>query len=229
MKVLVRTERKVIAEILGLIQILDIYKAYRELGYSSLYSYLTEGLGYSEGAAQRRISAAKLYKEVPSIAKDLLTGTLNLSQISTAQSAIQQQEKSGTKIDSEEKYKILESLKGQNSIKTKQALQQQLPAYDPTPKSLTFPKNKNIQVQLSFTESEWKEVKEFLAANSHKVPDQKIECLLLRWARLERLRREKPVEINSPPLWRLDQSGNLQAKQRPGTQCIECETNGPKH
>lgn len=127
LKALVQTERKVIAEILKLIQILDITKSYRELGYSSLFNYLTAGLGYSEGAAQRRISSARLVKEIPSIGLDLQTGALNLTQVSMAHSAIQQQEKTGDKIKSEDKYKILEGLKNKNSFETKQSLQKQLP------------------------------------------------------------------------------------------------------
>ncbi|MEZ0391515.1 MAG: hypothetical protein ACAH59_04825, partial [Pseudobdellovibrionaceae bacterium] len=91
LKTLVRTERKITYEILLLIQTLDVTRGFRELGYSSLFEYLTKEVGYSEGSAQRRISSARLMKECPQVETEIQTGGLNLTQISLAQVAFRQE------------------------------------------------------------------------------------------------------------------------------------------
>lgn len=49
---------------------------------SSLFDYCVRELGYSEGAAQRRIVAARMLTEIPEIEKKIATGSLTLSNIS---------------------------------------------------------------------------------------------------------------------------------------------------
>ena len=51
----VKTEREATAAVLELLAEVDSRKLYLKEGYNSMYSYLTVGLSYSEGAAQRRI------------------------------------------------------------------------------------------------------------------------------------------------------------------------------
>ncbi len=194
LRVLVKTERKITLEILMVIQTFDITRSYLELGYSSLFDYLTRGIGYSEGAAQRRISSARLLKQVPEIKSEIQSGKINLTQVALAQVAINSQEKSDKKkISVEKKSEILMSLKSKTSFETKKLLQSELPSYDPTPKTLVNPKQETVSVTLSFTQDQWTQVQELLAMNSHKVPDQKIESLLLRLAAQERKRRAVQV------------------------------------
>src|SRR5690242_3386331 len=38
---------------------------YQDAGFSSLFTYLTEGLGYSEGSAARRCRAVRCYTDSP--------------------------------------------------------------------------------------------------------------------------------------------------------------------
>ena len=186
LKTLVKSERKITLEILQVIQMVLITRCYLELGYSSLYAYLTAGIGYSEGAAQRRISAAKLLKQVPELKADLQSGAINLTQVSFAQTAIRQQEKSERiKIGAAAKSRILSKLRVKNGFETKQILQAELPKYDPTPKSLISPSGQGVSVTLNFSKEEWMDVQALLAKKSHQVPDQRIESLLLRWAKME--------------------------------------------
>ncbi len=183
LKTLVKTERKITYEILLLIQTIDITKAYRELGYESLYAYLTKEVGYSEGAAQRRISSARLMKQVPKIENEIQTGDLNLTQVSLAYTAIRQEEKAlGAKISSANKSAILERLKCKNTFETQKVLQQELPSFEiPKPKAQPAG-NDRVFVTLEFHESEWRKVQSMMAEFSHKVPDQRLESLLLYFA-----------------------------------------------
>jgi hypothetical protein len=57
-------------------------KLYSELKYSSLFEYCVRHLGYSEGAAQRRISSARLMKKSPITQAALEKKEINLTQAS---------------------------------------------------------------------------------------------------------------------------------------------------
>lgn len=130
LKALAASERKITYEILLLIQTLDIGKAYRELGFSSLHEYLTKEIGYSEGAAHRRISSARLMKQVPSLDEKIKDGSLNLTQTSLAQVAIRQEEKAaGRKISPEQKIEILEKVQTKSTFETQRILKANLPNF----------------------------------------------------------------------------------------------------
>jgi len=183
LKALVKTERKLTYEILLLIQTLDLTKSYRELGYASLFEYLTKEVGYSDGSAQRRISSARLLKEIPQIAEDLKTGELNLTQVSLAQMAFRQEEKkSSEKIHRKAKELVLNQLKNKNSFETKKILKEGCPSFE-IPQSKPIPgSQQKVHITLELSEKEYEEIKFLLAKLSHKVPDQRIESALLYWA-----------------------------------------------
>jgi 5-methylcytosine-specific restriction endonuclease McrA len=97
-KKLVSSERNITDQILKAITELDVRRGYAELGFSSLFSYLTCGVGYSESAAQRRIASARLMAKVSQPVQAILRtklqdGGLNLSQVSKLGSMLQTIEK----------------------------------------------------------------------------------------------------------------------------------------
>lgn len=180
LKALVQSERKITNEILMIIQTIDARRSYCDLGFSSLYAYLTKGIGYSESAAQRRISSARLLKDIPQMTSHIQTGELNLSQISLAQMALRQEEKSqGVKISTEKKEEILSKVMSQNFEETKRILKQEFPQFSfAAPKSFPLA-NDRVRITLEFSQSEWKDAQELLASMSHRIPNQKLEDLIL--------------------------------------------------
>lgn len=58
---------------------IDKRKLYRDEGYSSLFTYLTEGLGYSEASAYRRVEGARFLKLRPELYGELRAGRLSFS------------------------------------------------------------------------------------------------------------------------------------------------------
>ena len=58
---------------------MDRRRSFLELGYDSLFTYCTQALGYPNGSAFRRISAARLLVRFPVAAEYLADGRLNLS------------------------------------------------------------------------------------------------------------------------------------------------------
>src|SRR5687768_4712757 len=85
---LVASERKITHEILIFINAMEACRGFAEFGYSSMFAYLTRGLGYSEDSAYRRLSAARLLKDVPEAAEKLRSGEMNLTQAAHIQKSV---------------------------------------------------------------------------------------------------------------------------------------------
>lgn len=79
---MVRTERKITDQIIKTLIQIEEQKIHLDMGYSSIFAFLVQHLGYSESAAQRRNTAMKLFKKVPEISEKLQDGSLNLTQVS---------------------------------------------------------------------------------------------------------------------------------------------------
>lgn len=120
---LVRTERKITNEILCLVRLADERRVYLELGFSSLFDWMTKGLGYSESAAGRRIASARLIRAVPRIAEKIESGALNLTTLAKTQAAIRAQEKvTGRRLAPMEKADVLARVENKSAAETEKVL-----------------------------------------------------------------------------------------------------------
>ena len=81
-KNLAGAERNATTKLLHHLKEIERRKLYCDLKYSSLFAYCVRELGYSEGAAQRRIVAARALAEMPEIESKIKTGSLTLTNIS---------------------------------------------------------------------------------------------------------------------------------------------------
>jgi hypothetical protein len=93
LKGLAAKERELLYDILLTIKEINSRKLYLELGFSSLFSYLTTGVGYGESSAFRRIEAARLLKDAPELGARIQSGEITLNQISMVQKAARQVQK----------------------------------------------------------------------------------------------------------------------------------------
>jgi 5-methylcytosine-specific restriction endonuclease McrA len=82
LKLLRRKETNVIADIVLHLAEVETRGIFREAGYSSLFAYCTECLGYSEGGAARRVRAAKCLLKTPSVYEQLKSGQITLCSLS---------------------------------------------------------------------------------------------------------------------------------------------------
>ena len=112
-KSLVQKERNLHIRILHHLREIDSRKLYFEMGFSSLFDYTVRELGYSEGAAYRRIKAMKLCQELPETENRLQSGRLTLSAASQLQVFFEKQDKKARK---EQKQTVSVSLKNTESI-----------------------------------------------------------------------------------------------------------------
>ncbi len=104
-KTLVETERSLGLSILKFICEIEKRKCYADLGFSSLFLYLTKELKYSESDAYKRIESAKLLKEFPVIEAKIKSGEITPTNLSLVASSlkklnIQDQNKKLAVIDS---------------------------------------------------------------------------------------------------------------------------------
>lgn len=77
-------ERKITAKLLHHLRENESRKLFCEFGYNSLFTYCVQELGFSEGAAARRVNASRVLKELPEIEKKIESGDLTLSNLNKA-------------------------------------------------------------------------------------------------------------------------------------------------
>jgi hypothetical protein len=79
---LVRRERYVLADLLAHLAELDERRLYLDLGYSSLFAYCTEALGFCRSAAGRRVAVVRVCRKFPEVFARVAKGELRLSVLS---------------------------------------------------------------------------------------------------------------------------------------------------
>src|SRR5687767_8387902 len=93
LKSLVAFERKITADILLLLRDAEDTKLFACMGYSSIFEFCTKELGFSEGAAYRRVSAMRLLRREESCEEKLRTGELSLSSAAKVETVFKQARK----------------------------------------------------------------------------------------------------------------------------------------
>ena len=122
-KLLVQKERSIHIQVLRHLAEIDSRKLFFKQGFFSLFDYAVRELGYSEGAAYRRIKAMKLCCALPETANRLQSGRLSLSAASQLQVFFEKQDK---KIK-EEKKKALSLNSPERRVSVNEAREQQKP------------------------------------------------------------------------------------------------------
>src|SRR4051794_40632648 len=88
-----KRERDLTAQMISMIEEAARRKFFLDFGFATLFDYLTQGLKYSAGAAMRRISAAKIAREIPEVKDRILDGSLSLSHLSQVEQFFRNEEK----------------------------------------------------------------------------------------------------------------------------------------
>ena len=122
-KLLVQKERRIHIQVLRHLAEIDSRKLFFKQGFFSLFDYAVRELGYSEGAAYRRIKAMKLCCALPETANRLQSGRLSLSAASQLQVFFEKQDK---KIKEEAK-KALSLKPYEGRVSVNEAKEQQKP------------------------------------------------------------------------------------------------------
>jgi hypothetical protein len=199
-KKLVCSERQVTDQILKAITELDARRGYAELGFSSLFAYLTLGVGYSESSAQRRIAAARLLAKVSEPIKETLrdklkAGAINLSQLSKINTLVQAIEQNKTSEDINALGKnpispnslvenILPQIENKGLTKTESViadftkdLYPELNLDKPEKAKIRNEADGKVTITLSLTREQNEKLQKVLAKKSHTIPNGNLNIL----------------------------------------------------
>ena len=186
---LVRTERKITHSILLHIAEIEDRMIFAEMGYDGMFTYLTKGLGYSQGAAYRRLHSARLLKQLPEVASKLEKGTLNLTQLSQVQKSIKDQvsgnkelKEQGSKYFQAKALDVLKKIENQNSFETQKTLAVEFnkPVLE---YEKVFPqRNSTIRLEVNLTEEQYEALETSKMLLSHICPDGKWSDILAELA-----------------------------------------------
>lgn len=124
---LVASERRITNEILDLICAAMEKRSFLEFGFSNIFIWLTEGLGYSAGAAHRRIEAARMIRSAPEVKEKLVKGDLNLTTVSKVQTAIRAQSRIAP-VSKEDRSRALAAVEHKTLPETEKVLVELFPA-----------------------------------------------------------------------------------------------------
>jgi hypothetical protein len=83
-KKFVAREREISLQLLHHLKEIERRRAFADLGYGSLFDYVTRELGYCDASASRRIRAARVLSQLPEIESKLESGALNLNHVAKA-------------------------------------------------------------------------------------------------------------------------------------------------
>ncbi|HEY1078953.1 MAG TPA: hypothetical protein VGE46_02615, partial [Bdellovibrio sp.] len=164
---LVRTERKITHLVLTHIIEIEERKIFAELGYDSMYSYLTQELGYSEGSAYRRLRSAQVLKKNPEITVKLEDGSLNLSQLAQVQKCIKESQNSGKLVSPQATLVILEKLEHKNSYETEKVLAVEFDRPVQNHESIKPQQDDSVRIQITLTQEQFKELEQAKSLLSH--------------------------------------------------------------
>ncbi len=121
-KLLVQKERSLHVQVLRHLREIEARQLYFSEGYASLFDYAVRGLGYSKGAAFRRIKAMRLCRDEPETLEKIKSGRLSLCAASQLQSFFEKQKKEESRLKNDLK-KASESGLAVQSIKQRGELE----------------------------------------------------------------------------------------------------------
>ncbi len=173
LKKLVVTERKITAEIIEHIQMIDLQRIYLKMGFANLYAFLTEYIGYTAAAAQRRIEAARLLTSVPEVKEDLKSGTLNLSQVSLVAQSIRLKQKEAPTVhfNSSDKKHLLESVKGLSLESSQKVISQTLDLEVRSYEKHKVQSDESVRIEMTLTKEQSELLKKIKNLVSHVNPN----------------------------------------------------------
>jgi hypothetical protein len=207
---LVRTERKITHLILQHIAEIDSRKLHLDEGYPSLYEFLMEVGGYTSSSALRRMSSARLLRDVPEVAFKIESGALNLSQLTQVQQAINTVQKlESRQVNADEKRELLALIENTTQDQSEIILSQKLNLPVVHEEKEKHNADGSVTLTITYNVEEIAVLRQARDLISHTIPDGKWSKALAHLAQKEIKRR---THVNSRNLNFAEKSskGNIQ-------------------
>jgi len=155
LKDLVQKERKLLHVILEHIKEVERRELYLAKAYSSMYAYLVQEMKYSGSAALRRLEAARLLKDVPSLSQEIQAGNVNLSQIGELSRALKDKERQEQKkVSSEKKAELIAKISQKSLPESQQILSQALEIPLKKTDTQKVQRDASVRIELTLTKAQ---------------------------------------------------------------------------
>lgn len=176
-----REERRLTAVILEYLREVDGRRLYADYNYPSLWEFCVKELGYTEGAAARRIHSMRLLREVPELRADIVEGRQSLMSLTQAQVFFRAEEKQlGRRLTTRQKIGVLRRLENKSARECARELD----------KLATVPKPRMMSVEID--EALLAKLRRIRELRSHAQPNAS-EAELLHHVVDEFLKRADPM------------------------------------
>ena len=162
LKDLVKDERAVLTEILRHLREVEKRKLFVERGYSSMFAFCTEALGYSEPEAHVRIQAMRLMSSLPMVEGKIESGELSLSVAAKAQSCFR-----NAKPSAEDKEEIMESLLGKSARQAERELAARFPE-QPKPEVVRAVSDEGTRLEFTISKACLEKLNRIKELSAHK-------------------------------------------------------------
>jgi hypothetical protein len=151
-----KQERLILQQILKMIAEIDRQKLYLQQAYPSMFEFLVREIGYSEGAAQRRIDAARLIAKIPELSHKIQDGSLKLSQITKLQCAVRQIKKTtGASVNLQKQKEVLDKIQNLPAAQTDLVLVNEF-QIQPQQRTVTRQQSdQSVRFEITFTKEEF--------------------------------------------------------------------------
>lgn len=168
---LVQSERKLTHVILCHINEVESRRLYANLGFDSMFNYLTRHCGYGEDSAYRRLQAARLLKKNPVIATKLEDGSLNLTQLTQVQKCLKQESKMGNVVDTKKTLQVIEQIENKSSFETKKVLAVEFNLPVQTHEVVKPQRDESVRLELTLSAEQMKMLEQVKSLLSHSLSD----------------------------------------------------------
>ncbi|WP_413293114.1 HNH endonuclease [Bdellovibrio sp. HCB185ZH] len=170
-KNLVQQERHIQVEFLNHLLEVETRKLFLEIGYGSLFDYVTKELGYSESAAYRRIQAMRLVKSVPEVQHKISSGEITLTTAAQVQGFIRAETKREGNVSIECKRDLVAAVENKSTREVEKILISQSPhAALPSERVRTITET-HLEIRLVIEEKLQGKLDQLKALLSHKNHD----------------------------------------------------------
>lgn len=169
---LVKSERKLMHLVLCHIAEVESRKLYADLGYDSMYSYLTQKLGYCESSAYSRLQGAKLLRNIPEVAEKLESGILKFSQLTQVQKCLKHHKQThGEAMTKSETLSVIEKIEAKNSYQTQTTLAAEFQLPIQIQEKVKPQRDDSVRLEVTLSQEQFAELKHAKDLLSHLCPD----------------------------------------------------------
>jgi len=184
LKSFVLEENKLIKQILEYLEEVENRKLFLDRGFSSMFAFCTEFLGYTAQKAQVRIQAMRLGKVVPDVKNKIESGALSLTIAAKVQGHIMQENKIKREakqgpITAAQAHSIIQSVENKSVQNSEKLLLEMFPHHaDKKPDMIKTVSSNTIRVEMNLTKETFESLRKLQALRVHAHRDRNFEAII---------------------------------------------------